>query len=175
MLKIHSSIAMKYPFKRLTVAFSILTLGFFSGCANVIPPCGAKISPPSSELRDTKWELIRWNLTPNMNGEVRARPIPQGDAGEPIQIAFDVNGQRISGFSACNRFTARINEDERGLTLDQFASTTLACSPQRMELENDFLYELNDYRTLVRDGDRLLIIGRDRDVLSFAQKNTAKK
>ena len=166
---------MKYPFKKLTLAISTLTLGLISGCANVIPPCGAKNSPPTSELRNTKWELIRWNLTPNINGEVKPRPIPQGDAGEPIQITFDPNGQSISGFSACNRFSARINEDERGITLDQFASTKMACSPQRMDLENDFMYELNDYRTIVRDGDRLLIIGRDREVLSFAQKNTSKK
>ena len=51
----------------------------------------------------------------------------------------------------------------------------MTCSPQRMELENDFLYELNDYRTIVRDGDRLLVIGRDREVLSFAQRDVNQK
>jgi heat shock protein HslJ len=47
----------------------------------------------------------------------------------------------------------------------------MACNPQRTELENDFLYELNDYRNIVRDGDRLLFIGRDREVLTFAQRD----
>jgi heat shock protein HslJ len=47
----------------------------------------------------------------------------------------------------------------------------MACNPQRTELENDFLYELNDYRNIVRDGDRLLMIGRDREVLTFAQRD----
>ena len=155
---------------RLFLMLSCLTLGLLVGCANVIPTCGAKISPPSSELKNTKWELTRWNLPPNSNGEVRTRQIPQGDASNPIQIIFDINGQRISGSTGCNRFTATLDEDARGFSLKQIASTKMACSPQRMELENDFLYELNDYRSIVRNGDQLLMIGTDREVLSFTQK-----
>ncbi len=152
------------------LVLSCLGLSLLVGCANVIPPCGAKISPPSSELKNTKWELTRWNLPPNNNGEVRARQIPQGEASNPIQIIFDVNGQRLSGSTGCNRFTATIDEDARGFSLKQIASTKMACSPQRMELENDFLYQLNDYRSIVRNGDQLLMIGTDREVLSFTQK-----
>uniref|UniRef100_B1XVN4 DUF306 domain-containing protein n=1 Tax=Polynucleobacter necessarius subsp. necessarius (strain STIR1) TaxID=452638 RepID=B1XVN4_POLNS len=149
---------------------SCLGLGFLTACANVIPPCGAKTSPPSSELKNTKWELTRWNLPPNNNGEVRSRQILQGDASNPIQIIFDANGQRLSGSTGCNRFTAILDEDARGFTLKQIASTKMACSSQRIELENDFLYQLNDYRSIVRNGDQLLMIGTDREVLSFTQK-----
>jgi len=159
----------------LFLMLSCLGLALLSGCANVIPPCNAKISPPSSELKNTKWELTRWNLPPNSNGEVRARQIPQGDASNPIQIIFDANGQRLSGSTGCNRFTAILDEDARGFTLKQIASTKMACSPQRMELENDFLYQLNDYRSIVRNGDRLLMIGTDREVLSFTQKTNTNK
>jgi hypothetical protein len=161
--------------KKLFLLISCLGLGFLTACANVIPPCAAKISPPSSEFRNTKWELVRWNLAPNARGEVRARQIPQGDNGNPIQIMFDANAERLSGSTGCNRFTARITEDARGFTLDQIASTKMACAPQRMELENDFLYELNDYRSIVRNGDQLLVIGADREVLSFMQKNNSEK
>jgi heat shock protein HslJ len=51
----------------------------------------------------------------------------------------------------------------------------MSCSPQRMELENDFLYELNDYRSIVRNGDQLLMIGTDREVLSFTQRPNSIK
>ncbi len=169
-LKSSISAAFRSQINRPFLALSCLGLGLLVGCANVIPPCGAKISPPSSELKNTKWELTRWNLPPNNNGEVRARQIPQGDASNPIQIIFDVNGQRLSGSTGCNRFTATIDEDARGFSLKQIASTKMACSPQRMELENDFLYQLNDYRSIVRNGDQLLMIGTDREVLSFTQK-----
>ena len=156
--------------KRLFPALFLLSLGFIGGCANVIPPCGAKISPPSSELRNTRWELTRWNLAPNSKGEVRARQIPQGEASNPIQIAFDTNGQRVSGSTGCNRFTAELDEDSRGFSLSKIASTKMACTPQRMELENDFLYQLNDYRSIIRNGDQLLMVGNDREVLSFTQR-----
>ncbi|QWE06080.1 META domain-containing protein [Polynucleobacter sp. JS-JIR-5-A7] len=160
---------------RLWIALSCVGLGLLSACANVIPPCGAKISPPSSELRNTRWELTRWNLPPNSNGEVRARQIPQGEASNPIQMNFDANGQRVSGSTGCNRFTAELNEDARGFSLSKIASTKMACTPQRMELENDFLYELNDYRSIVRNGDQLLMIGTDREVLSFTQRPVTNK
>ena len=160
---------------RLFLSFACLGLSLLTACANVIPPCTAKTSPPSSEFRNTKWELVRWNLAPNARGEVRARQIPQGDNSNPIQIVFDANGERMSGSTGCNRFTARITEDARGFTLDLITSTKMACTPQRMELENDFLYELNDYRTIVRNGDQLLMIGADREVLSFMQKSNSAK
>ncbi len=169
-LKSSISATFRSQINRLFLVLSCLGLGLLVGCANVIPPCGAKISPPRSELKNTKWELTRWNLPPNNNGEVRARQIPQGDASNPIQIIFDVNGQRLSGSTGCNRFTAMVDEDARGFSLKQIASTKMACSPQRMELENDFLYQLNDYRSIVRNGDQLLMIGTDREVLSFTQK-----
>jgi heat shock protein HslJ len=111
-------------------------------------------------------------LPPNSNGEVRTRQIPQGEASNPIQITFDENAQRLSGFTGCNRFTAQLDEDSRGFTISKIASTKMACTPQRMELENDFLYELNDYRSIVRNGDQLLMIGTDREVLSFNQRPT---
>ncbi len=174
-LKNNPSTSFRGYLNRPFLAFSCLGLSLLTACANVIPPCGAKISPPARELKNTQWELIRWNLTPNANGEVRGRQIPQGESSNPIQIAFDANGERLSGSTGCNKFTAQISEDERGFTLEKIVSTRMACSPQRMELENDFLYELNDYRTIVRDGDRLLIIGRDREVLSFAQRDINKK
>lgn len=153
----------------LIVVFSSLGIVLLTGCANVIPPCNAKTSPPSSELRNTKWELTRWNLPPNSSGEVRTRQIPQGEASNPIQISFDAAGQRVSGSSGCNRFTAQLDEDARGFTITKIVSTKMACTPQRNELENDFLYELNDYRSIVRNGDQLLMIGADREVLSFTQ------
>ncbi|WP_216862050.1 META domain-containing protein [Polynucleobacter sp. UK-Gri1-W3] len=174
-LKSNLSDSIGISLNRLFLILSCLSLGFLVGCADVIPPCGAKISPPSSELKNTKWELTRWNLPPNSYGEVRTRQIPQGDASNPIQIIFDASGQRLSGSTGCNRFTATIDEDGRGFSLKQIVSTKMACSPQRMELENDFLYELNDYRNIVRNGDQLLMIGTDREVLSFTQKQNTNK
>jgi len=160
--------------KLLGILLSSMGLMLLTACANVIPPCGAKVSPPSNELRNTKWELTRWNLPPNSYGEVRTRQIPIGEASNPIQMTFEANGQRVSGSTGCNRFTAEIDEDTKGFSLKKITATKMSCNPQRMGLENDFLYELNDYRSIVRNGDQLLLIGTDREVLSFTQRPVSK-
>ena len=100
--------APKYPLKRAKIALSCMALGFLSACANVIPPCGAKVSPPSSELRNTKWELTRWNLPPNSYGEVRTRQIPLGEASNPIQIITKSEGGSYDPFSNITTVAAKL-------------------------------------------------------------------
>lgn len=103
-------------------------------------------------------------MAPNTLGEIRLRTMPS-DAGQKIQLQF---GQgRVSGFSGCNRFTAQIDEDPRGFQISSIASTRMACASNRDEIERDFLYLLRDYRSIARDGNYLLIIGPNREVLGF--------
>jgi len=158
---------------RLARLSGLAALSFLAGCAQVLPPCNAKTSPPAIELNGT-WVLERWSLAPNSKGEVRPRPLPSDGAMPAIAIQFDARANTVSGFSGCNRFTAQITEDARGISIDKIASTRMACSADRMELESAFLYQLNDYQRLVRDDDRLLLIGRDQNVLRFVQSGKLK-
>ena len=152
--------------------FLILGISLLGACANIVPPCAGKNTPSVAEVQGTYWELVRWNLPPNAMGEIRLRSLPN-DPGQKIQVQFSSN--RKSGFTACNRFTAQITEDARGFQINQIATTRMACSSAREETEREFLYLLNDYRTIARDGDRLLIIGPNREVLSFSQINPSSK
>ncbi len=155
-------------FSRLARISGLGVFGVLVGCAHVLPPCNAKTSPPAIELSGT-WVLERWSLAPNSKGEVRPRPLPTATDTQTIAIQFDARTNSVSGFSGCNRFTAQITEDQRGISIEKIASTRTACSADRMELESAFLYQLNDYQRLVRDDDRLLLIGRDQNVLRFVQ------
>ena len=158
---------------RLVRISALGVLGLLVGCAHVMPPCNAKTSPPATELSGT-WILERWSLAPNSKGEIRPRPLPSDGAMPAMAIQFDARTNAVSGFSGCNRFTAQITEDQRGISIDKIASTRMACSADRMELESAFLYQLNDYQRLVRDDDRLLLIGRDQNVLRFVQSGKLK-
>ena len=160
-------------FSRLARISGLGVLGLLVGCAHVLPPCNAKTSPPAIELSGT-WVLERWSLAPNSKGEVRPRPLPTGTGAQAIAIQFDARTNSVSGFSGCNRFTAQITEDPRGISIEKIASTRMTCSADRMELESAFLYQLNDYQRLVRDDDRLLLIGRDQNVLRFVQSGKLK-
>ncbi|MEY3725372.1 MAG: hypothetical protein RLZZ365_1307 [Pseudomonadota bacterium] len=144
----------------------IITLAplLFIGCANIAPPCPGETTPPYSELVGTQWELNRWNMAPNTMGEVRLRSMPN-DGGPKIGLQFSPG--RVSGFSGCNRFNAQIIEDHRGFQIEQIATTRMACASNREDIERDFLYLLRDYRSIARDGNYLLIIGPNREVLGF--------
>lgn len=137
---------------------------FLIACANIVPPCPGKTTPPYSELVGTQWELNRWNMPPNSMGEVRLRSMPS-DGGPKISLQFSQG--RMSGYSGCNRFTAQIIEDPRGFQIEQIATTRMACASNREDIERDFLYLLRDYRSIARDGNYLLIIGPNREVLGF--------
>jgi heat shock protein HslJ len=146
----------------------LFTISMLAGCVSVLPPCNARTSPPAIELSG-QWVLERWSLAPNSKGEIRPRPLPSGSGGQALTIQFDSRTNSVGGFAGCNRFTAQIEEDQRGITIERIVTTRMACSADRMEIESAFLYQLKDYQRLVRDDDRLLLIGRDQNVLRFVQ------
>ena len=160
---------------QLVLGMVLIATALLTACANFVPACNSRTSPPAAELRATAWELERWSLAPNSKGEVRARALPAGDGTPAIAMQFDDGAQRLSGFAGCNRFAAQIAEDQRGITLEKIVSTRMACSADRMELESAFLYQLNDYQRIVRDGNHLLIVGRDQNVLRFKQSGTLSR
>ena len=149
----------------LTLAISSLIL---SACAQVIPNCGAVTSPPVHQLAGTQWDLIRWHYTSSNDGKTRLRAIPHGEIGKKISLTISLDGKIASGNTGCNLYTAQVIADERGILLEQISSSKKVCEPNLADLEYKFLGYLSSYRTLIRDGDRMLLMTRDGEVLSFA-------
>lgn len=158
------------PFPRFLSLWALIGLAL-TGCAQVIPPCGAINAPPIQDVAGTQWQLIRWHYTSPNDQKTRQRTIPYGENKSSINLDFSSDGKTVSGTLGCNRFTAQVQVSERGFALEKIASTRKACPPPMDQLEYKLLSYLSDYRTLVRDGDRLLIMTRDQEVLSFALKN----
>jgi heat shock protein HslJ len=122
-------------------------------------------------MAGSQWELIRWHYTSPNDGKTRLRGIPHHGNGEPITLNISADSKTASGTSGCNLFTAQVATSDWGFLLEKISSTRKACSPHMTELEYKFLSYLADYRTMVRDGDRLLIMTRDGEVLSFRLKD----
>jgi heat shock protein HslJ len=162
------------PLKVLNFLKISLFLMFLLGttaCTNVLPSCGACTSPPLSDLNGT-WDLIRWNNPPDSNGAIRIRTIPTASNGKQLFINFDLNNNKVNGFSGCNNFVTSVTEDQRGIRLGEIASTRMMCQENRlMELETNFLYQLKDYRSLKIEKNQLLLLGRDGDALVFTRRN----
>ena len=161
----------KTPSHPIFTALLLVLSLMLGACAQVMPTCNAVNSPPVRDLAGTQWELIRWHYTSPNDGRTRQRTIPHSGNNTAITLNISANGQTASGFTGCNNFTGQIISSDWGLVLDKVASTRKACPSNMAELETKFLNYLGNYRTMVRDGDRLIIMTRDGEVLSFSQKN----
>jgi heat shock protein HslJ len=158
-------------FSFFRISFVFLGLFFMSSCSNMLPNCNSCSSPPLSQLNG-RWELLRWNYPPDATGKVQLRKIPHGDQGEPIMIDFSNEKKMITGYSGCNRFFGTITTDSKNaIEIGKMGSTRMMCTENyRMDLEKDFLNQIQDYRSLQMKNDQLLLIGRSGDVLAFGRR-----
>jgi heat shock protein HslJ len=158
-------------FRNFAFSFVFLSLLGLVSCSNILPDCNACSSPPLSQLNG-RWELLRWNLPPDAMGKINLRRIPHGDNGEPIIIEFNQEKKILSGYSGCNRFFSPITIDSKNaIVLGKIGSTMMMCAENsRMELERDFLNQLDDYRSLTLKGNELLLLGRTGDALVFGRR-----
>jgi heat shock protein HslJ len=166
---ISSPLDSKFSFFRLSFVF--LAVFLLNACSNLLPSCNSCSTPPLSQLNG-RWELLRWNYPPDASGKVQLRKVPHGDNGEPIIIEFSNEKKMITGYSGCNRFFGTITTDSKNaIEIGKMGSTKMMCSENfRMELERDFLNQLQDYRSLQMKDDQLLLIGRTGDILVFGRR-----
>jgi heat shock protein HslJ len=166
---ISSPLDSKFSFFRLSFVF--LAVFLLIACSNMLPSCNSCSTPPLSQLNG-RWELLRWNYPPDASGKVQLRKVPHGDNGEPIIIEFSNEKKMVSGFSGCNRFFGTITTDSKdAVQISKVGSTRKMCMENfRMELERDFLNQLQDYRSLQMKDDQLILIGRSGDVLNFGKR-----
>ena len=151
--------------------WSAFCLMFLISCSNLLPACDVCSSPPLTQLKG-HWELLRWNRPADDRGRVTLRPLPHEPVGPPLSMEFNQAQKILSGFSGCNRFSATITTDKKeAVELSNFKTTKMGCaSSTQNELENDFLNQLADYRSIHIKDNQLLLLGRSGDVLIFGKK-----
>jgi heat shock protein HslJ len=92
--------------------------------------------------------------------------------GDPEQggrfISFAGSG-RVFGFGGCNRFSGTYEQHDEHLTISPLAMTKMACPPEKMEKEQEFLDILSKVRGVSVDHTLLLFLdekGADLKALS---------
>lgn len=63
----------------------------------------------------------------------------QSFEGQAPTLAFNVETNRVSGFSGCNRYMGGFSADDQTLSFTQLASTMMACPDPAMQLEQQFI------------------------------------
>ena len=91
------------------------------------------------------------------------------DRGQPIGEGIDVtlafDGDRVSGKSACNRYSAGIKEgDSAGsIQIGQSMGTMMACPDELMKIERQYLAALSQVTDFSFYGGRLALSGQKED------------
>jgi heat shock protein HslJ len=144
-------------------------LAALAACSTEMP---APTGPAPADLTGTRWELTRWE---EAGGALR--PIPHADTGDPITLQFgQASGKpALAGFSGCNQYNGPYTLNGNRLTIGSLVSTKRACvTPQRNQLETDYLAVLDDgvtvSRSETRDGGELRLKPEKGPTLVFQQR-----
>ena len=107
--------------------------------------------PGPGDLTGTNWELTRWQ-----ESERSLRPIPHAETGDPLTLAFGQTAGKptLSGFAGCNDYTAGYSVTGDRMSVRSIVKTRKAClTPQRNQIETDYLGALDDGVTATRAAD----------------------
>jgi heat shock protein HslJ len=89
-----------------------------------------------------------------------------GEAGRTARfVQFRADGV-VGGSSGCNRFTGNYQQKEDELTMGPLASTRMACPPEVMERERQFLTMLGNVRYAETDDLKLTLKDGNGEVLA---------
>lgn len=112
---------------------------------------------PDARLTDTYWKLV----------EMGGLPVTLGTGERELHLVMSGDGNRVHGFSGCNRFTGSYELSDDRLRLGQLASSRMACV-EGMEQEQRFLDALASSVRFTISGDGLaLYSGDERLILRF--------
>ncbi|WP_430612362.1 META domain-containing protein [Flavobacterium sp. JP2137] len=109
-----------------------------------------------------------WTLT-ELNGK---KVLP-----DAVKVEFNAGTNSIYGKSGCNSFTMAVktNKKKTKITTQQAAGTLMACPPELMKLEDEFLETLADKKIDLKVVDGQLQLIHKKAVLMTFSKPTAAK
>lgn len=166
-------------FRKLRVSHIVFAsvISAMTGCANTSAPAKAEGAAASQaatsadSFAQTAWQLTGW-----VNAAGQSRISPPGQGVEPVQLVFLAHGKdyRVSGYSGCNRYVGNYRLQQGKLSIAVQGSTRMACpTPERAELERDYLKALSEVSTFTLDSAgaprHLTFNLRDGDVLAFTR------
>ena len=95
----------------------------------------------------------------------RNKPLAEG-----TEVTLDFSGEQISGKSACNRYSAGIEQGEAAdeIKIGQSMSTMMACPDELMKIEREFLALLSRVTGFSFHAGRLELSGNNEDETPFS-------
>lgn len=127
--------------------FALLLVG---ACAQPIVGAPPTPSAATQRLPGTKWLRID-DLDANPHG-----------------ATLEFEGNRASGYTGCNRWTADVAENGEQLRFGVTAVTEMACAPMQMDTERNFLSVIDRTRYAHFDQESLILMdARQNQIAQF--------
>jgi len=139
--------------------------------------CPTQLATRSWSLNDTKLEEnvmeVTGKLSPDaLNGSEWL--LTRIDNGQPLAedtvVTLSFEAGRISGKSACNRYSASITEGENpgDILIGPTMGTRMACPDHLMEMESLYLASLAQVTRFSFNSGNLVLIGQEQDGVSIS-------
>ena len=133
----------------LVLTFSAL----FAMSCMICPPANAS-SQPDVDLTGTYWKL----------DELNGQPATLGAGKKELHMILSSDGNKVSGFSGCNRFMGGYSQDNKHIQFGPLAGTMMACM-EAMEQEYTFLRTLESSKRFSISGEELTLYGADDQLI----------
>ncbi len=79
---------------------------------------------------------------------------------------LEIGERRAAGFAGCNTWFASVSQQGEALSFGIVGATRMACAPEAMSRERDFVGVLGATRFARRDGEGLLLLDISRQPLA---------
>jgi heat shock protein HslJ len=100
---------------------------------------------PDASLTETYWKAV----------EIGGAPVTLQPRQREPHLVLTRKGDRVHGFTGCNRLTGAYELNDQGLRFKKMATTKMACTPPLNAQETAFLRALEATRSLHLKGDSL--------------------
>jgi putative lipoprotein len=112
---------------------------------------------PDASLINTYWKLV----------ELQGQPVSTGTSQRELHMVLTGAGNRVRGFSGCNRFFGYYAVSNDQLYFNQLASTPMMCF-EAMEQEQQFLETLGSISRFEIEGEALMLYAAEgREIMRF--------
>ncbi len=101
--------------------------------------CGGAALGHDMRLEGTEWRFV-------------------GDIGPAARFVSFAGEKRVFGFGGCNRFSGEYEQSDNQLTVKPLATTRMACPPDMMKREEEFLAMLGQVHGVVIEHTMLMLL-----------------
>ncbi|MDR1006428.1 MAG: META domain-containing protein [Bacteroidales bacterium] len=146
--------------KRIFILAMSAMLMISVGCSKkIVDNNGGNVNNQESKsLYETSWILTKIN----------AKKVQRDEDKKQVTLIIDEESKNVSGYAACNRYFGKVEIKKDQMTFSQIATTKRMCPPTYMQIEDDFLKNLNRVDNYLIQESKLYLRKGENILLTFS-------